>query len=110
MRDERLSSFVELHAHLLFIVHYYVPLSQEAKYFSCSSVRVSMFMPIERSLRRAISWSSSCGMTYTFASSCAAFLTMYSAARAWLAKLMSITLAGCPSAAARFTRRPSARR
>ena len=37
-------------------------------------------------------------------------LAMNSAASAWLAKLMSITAAGCPSAAARLTRRPSPRR
>ena len=35
---------------------------------------------------------------------------MCSAASAWLAKLMSITVAGCPSAAARLTSRPSASR
>jgi hypothetical protein len=37
------------------------------------------------------------------------FRTRYSADSAWLAKLMSITFAGCPSAAARLISRPSPR-
>ena len=37
-------------------------------------------------------------------------MTIHSTARAWFANDMSMTAAGCPSAAARFTRRPSASR
>src|SRR6266404_4780807 len=71
-----------------------VPSSQEARYFACSSVSVSM----------------SVGTGYTLFSSDAACSIAYSVASAWLAKLMSITRAGCPSAAEMFTRRPSASR
>ena len=38
-----------------------VPWSQEARYFSCASVSVSMLTPLEASLRRAISRSISSG-------------------------------------------------
>ncbi len=37
------------------------------------------------------------------------FFTRYSTDSAWFAKLISITLAGCPSAAARLIKRPSPR-
>ena len=40
-------------------------------------------------------------------SSALCFFTMYSAESAWFAKLMSMTAAGCPSAAARLMSRPS---
>ncbi len=65
-------------------------------------------MPNVSSFTRATSSSMAAGTSYTLFSSSSACLNRYSAARAWLAKLMSITLAGCPSAQARFTRRPSA--
>ena len=51
--------------------------------------------------------SSASGTEWTVFSRVAWFFTMYSAESAWLAKLMSITDAGCPSAAARLMSRPS---
>jgi|GEM_PF-7047019 len=47
----------------------YVPISQDARYFFCSAVRVSMFTPMPASLRRAISLSMAGGTGYTFFSS-----------------------------------------
>src|SRR2546425_6034990 len=84
-----------------------VPISQEARYFRCAAVRVSIATPIACSLRRAISWSRSAGMRWTSFDSCFALSTTYSAASAWFANDMSMTLAGWPSAAARLIRRPS---
>src|SRR5262249_32822622 len=87
----------------------YVPWVQEARYASCSAVRVSIWTSIDASLSRAISSSMSRGTTYTFRSRRLPCLTMYSTDSAWFAKLMSITIAGCPSAAARLISRPSPR-
>ena len=70
-----------------------MPSSHEARYFACSSVRLSMSTPIVSSFRRAISSSISRGTGYTFRSSDAACCTAYSVERAWFAKDMSITLA-----------------
>src|SRR5579884_822332 len=85
-----------------------VPSSQDARYARCSAVRVSIVTPIAASLSRAISASSSRGMRCTARASAAPCFATYSAARAWLANDMSMTLAGCPSAAARLISRPSA--
>src|SRR5256885_3851241 len=86
-----------------------VPISHDTRYFFCSGVSVSMVTPMACSLRRAISASSSRGMRCTsFVRRCAC-CTTNSAASAWFANDMSITLAGWPSAAARLMRRPSAR-
>src|SRR3989441_4907102 len=85
-----------------------VPISQDARYFCCSGVSVSTVTPIACSLRRAISASSSRGMRCTSFASCLACCTTNSAASAWFANDMSITLAGWPSAAARLMSRPSA--
>ena len=69
-------------------------------------------MPQSASLRNATSLSISLGtalsifpfsLTIVFSLS-----TRYLALRAWIAKDMSMISAGCPSPAARFTRRPSA--
>src|SRR5713226_9259415 len=75
---------------------------------SCSSVSVSISTPMVASFRRAISLSISSGTGWTLRSSSAAFWIAYSAESAWFAKDMSMTRAGWPSAADRFTRRPSA--
>jgi hypothetical protein len=40
---------------------FYVPISQEERYFSCSGVSVSISTPMDASLRRAISLSISSG-------------------------------------------------
>src|ERR1700737_2459358 len=86
-----------------------VPDSQPLRYSACSAVRESMAMCIAANFSRAISRSMSSGTGYTFGCSSRACETRYSALSAWLAKLMSMTAAGCPSAAARFTSRPSPR-
>jgi len=39
----------------------YVPISQEDRYFFCSSVKISILIPIESNLRRATFWSISNG-------------------------------------------------
>ena len=39
----------------------YVPISHEFRYFTCSSVRTSIFDPSDSSFSRAISWSMSWG-------------------------------------------------
>lgn len=47
----------------------YVPISQEARYFSCSFVSLSMSTPMPASLSREISLSMTAGTGYTFFSS-----------------------------------------
>lgn len=47
----------------------YVPISQDARYFFCSFVSVSMVTPIPASFSRAISLSITAGTGYTFFSS-----------------------------------------
>src|SRR5947208_8824238 len=90
------------------LVRAQVPISHDARYFCCSGVSVSIVTPIAASFRRAISASRSRGIRCTsFVSSRACFTTC-SAATAWLANDISITLAGWPSAAARLMSRPSA--
>jgi inosine-uridine nucleoside N-ribohydrolase len=69
---------------------------------------IEIFMASSFSFATCLSRAS--GTEWTVLPSVAWFFTMYSAASAWLAKLMSITDAGCPSAAARLIRRPSPRR
>ncbi len=49
---------------------FYVPISQDARYFFCSAVNVSMFTPMPASLSRAISLSMAGGTGYTFFSRC----------------------------------------
>src|SRR6266540_2223109 len=85
-----------------------VPSSQEARYFCCWGVNVSMAAGSAASFRRAISASTSRGRRCTALARVFAFRTTNSAARAWLANDMSMTLAGWPSAAARLISRPSA--
>src|SRR6266705_1707767 len=85
-----------------------VPISQDVRYFCCAAVSVSIATPIAASFRRAISASRSRGMRCTSLVNCLACCTTNSAARAWFANDMSITLAGWPSAAARLISRPSA--
>src|SRR5712692_10635901 len=85
----------------------YVPSDQLARYSSCSEVKRSILMPSDSSLSLATRLSRSTGTVYTFFSCDAWFFTMYSHESAWSAKLMSITDAGCPSAAARLITRPS---
>src|SRR4029077_626156 len=80
------------------LVRAQVPISHEARYFCCSGVSVSIATPIAASFRRAISASSSRGMRCTSFPNCLACCTTCSAARAWFANDMSITLAGWPSA------------
>src|SRR5437667_11140147 len=70
----------------------YVPVSQLERYSSCSAVSLSIEIPKLRSLRLAISWSTSGGNKCTPGSSLPLFFTRYSTERAWLAKLMSMTL------------------
>lgn len=48
----------------------YVPISQDARYFFCSAVNVSIATPMPASLSRAISLSIASGTGYTFFSSC----------------------------------------
>ena len=76
-------------------------------YFNCSGVIVSIEVPMLFNLRRATSLSMSCGTTYTVFWSFFACFTRYSTESAWFANDMSMTMAGCPSAAARLMRRPS---
>src|SRR6266480_3268119 len=85
-----------------------VPISHDARYFCCSGVSVSMATPIAASFNRAISASRSRGMRCTSLPRSRAWRTTCSAASAWFANDMSMTLAGCPSAAARLMSRPSA--
>src|SRR6266576_2782049 len=85
-----------------------VPISHDARYFCCSGVSVSMVTPMAASFRRAISASRSRGIRCTSFVSSEACFTTCSAASAWFANDMSITLAGWPSAAARLMSRPSA--
>src|SRR6185312_14348368 len=85
----------------------HVPMSHDARYFFCSSVSTSIFAPSAASLRRAISRSMLSGTRCTSRDRLAPFSTRYSAASDWFAKLMSMTLAGWPSAAARLIKRPS---
>jgi len=47
----------------------YVPISQDARYFFCSGVSLSICTPIPASLSRAISLSMVAGTGYTFRSS-----------------------------------------
>src|SRR5690349_16733202 len=90
------------------VIRAQVPISHDARYFCCSGVSVSMATPMAASFNRAISASSSRGMRCTSLPRSLACRTTCSAANAWFANDMSITLAGCPSAAARLMRRPSA--
>src|SRR4029077_8966498 len=76
------------------LVRAQVPISHEARYFCCSGVSVSIATPMAASLSRAISASSSRGMRCTSLPSCLPWCTTCSAASAWFAKDMSITLAG----------------
>src|SRR5205085_10853487 len=85
----------------------YVPVSQLDRYSSCSDVSVSMLSPSERSFSPAISVSTASGSICTPGLSWPLRLTRYSTDKAWFAKLISMTLAGCPSAAAKLIRRPS---
>src|SRR5260221_1012424 len=87
-----------------------VPWSHDVRYFDWTADRSSISMPLDTSFSLAISWSISRGTGWTLVSRLAWFLATYSAASAWLPKLMSITPAGWPSAPARLTSRPSARR
>ena len=64
------------------ITQVYVPSSQDARYFACSSLSLSMSTPMVSSFSRAISSSISVGTGYTFGSRDAAFCTAYSVARA----------------------------
>jgi lipopolysaccharide export system permease protein len=66
--------------------------------------------PIDSSLSLAIPWSISSGTAWTRTGSLSGSPARYSQHRAWLAKLMSMTDAGWPSAAERFIKRPSPRR
>ena len=68
-----------------------------------------MEMPMVWSLSEATNSSTSLGTWWTLCSSLPLCLTDHSVARAWAAKLMSMTLAGWPWAAARLISRPSPR-
>src|SRR5512140_366453 len=85
----------------------HVPMSHDARYFCCAAVSTSTFEPIACSLSRAISRSTASGTRCTVFESDLRSFTRYSAPSDWFAKLMSMTLAGCPSAAARLIKRPS---
>src|SRR5271166_4095219 len=87
--------------------NFYVPSDHDARYSSCSGVSLSIWTPMDSSLSLAIWRSMASGTTYTPGFNSDACFIMYSAESAWLAKLMSITEAGWPSAAARLMRRPS---
>src|SRR5690606_8115475 len=97
-----------VHRHDDQISHTYVPRRQVLKYSSCAGVSRSSRTPMLSSFLRATSASMSSGTEYTWRSSFPLFSKSHRALSAWLAKLMSITWAGCPSAAPRFTSRPSA--
>src|SRR2546428_522316 len=87
----------------------YVPSSQDARYFSCFAVSLSIRTPIAFNLRRAVSRSISSGPGYTWLRSFLPLFTTDSTLSAWLAQLLSITELGWPSALARLIRRPSPR-
>src|SRR3989338_5699355 len=88
----------------------YVPSCQLSRYFFCSFERSSISMPIEASLSEATVSSISSETSYTAGASFVFCFANHSHASACVEKLISMTLAGCPSAAARFTSRPSANR
>lgn len=92
------------------IQNHHVPSPHDSRYFFCTGVRRSILKPMDWSFRVATHSSIWRGTLCTFGPSWPLFCTTNSAARACVAKLMSITEGGWPCAAARFTRRPSARR
>src|SRR5260221_14635819 len=87
----------------------HVPCSHPVMYLCCASVRVSSSIPIDASLCLDTRFSTSTGTEWTLADSLPLFLTQNSLVSACVAKLMSMTLAGWPWAAARLTSRPSPR-
>src|SRR3989344_3867385 len=89
--------------------HTHVPCCHDSRYFFCSGVSSSIFIPIAASLSVDISRSISSGMSYTPAASGFFCVAIHALPSACVERLVSVTLAGWPSAAARFTRRPSAR-
>ena len=72
----------------------HVPCSHEVLYFFWSTVMVSMVIPIEASFAVAMNSSISVGSVITLVGSFPLFFTQNSVARACVAKLMSMTLAG----------------
>ena len=88
-----------------------VPISHEDRYFFCSRVSLSIWMPMVASFDSGDPFfPRPGGRRRPGVRGCHAVGRPNSEARAWVAKLMSMTEAGWPSAAARFTRRPSPRR
>ena len=88
------------------IKSYTIPVMAAAKDNDFEFVKESIEIPIDSSLSSAIFKSISRGRVYNLCSNFPLFFTINSMPRAWFAKLISITLAGCPSAAARLTNLP----